>query len=126
MPPMHIAKLAICAVVFNLLTSLNAHAMAGDLKSPSLAMPADTPQEFRTNLIAAISEKECKFLDGHFINAHTTLCYGGSTESLNHLIARLGAFEGVRVLVTFVKEPEGPSWTLSHNGWADPGNFFIQ
>lgn len=117
---------AIFALVLNIAAALNAHAAAGDLTSPSLSMPADTPLALRTNLLAAISERECKFLDGHFINAWTTLNYGGSTEALNHLLARLCGYDGVRLVVTFVKEPEGPAWTLSHNGNGDPGELFIK
>ena len=122
---MRILVLLFCATLLNMVLAAKAAAMAGDLKNPSLAMPANTPVEFRTNLIGAISEKDCKFLDGSFINASTTLHYGGSTESLNHLLARLAQFDGVHVTISFAKEPAGPAWTLKHNGWADPGEIFI-
>lgn len=125
---MRIIKLATCALVLNLIASLDAHGAAGDLKSPSFAMPTDTPEGLRhtSNLLAAVSEKDCKFLDGHFMNAHTTLNYGGSTEALNRLLARLGEFGWIRLEVTFVKEPDGPAWTLSHNGGGDPGEIFVR
>jgi hypothetical protein len=45
---------------------------------------------------------------------------------LNRLLARLGEFNGIRVIITFVKEADGPAWTLNHNGWSDPGVIFIQ
>ena len=49
------------------------------------------PDSLRTNLMAAITDKDYKFLDGHFINANTILHYGGPTESLNRFLTRLGA-----------------------------------
>jgi hypothetical protein len=122
---MRILILFFCATLLNIVSAAKANAMAGELKKPSLAMPANTPVEFRTNLIAAISEKDCKFLEGSFINASTTLRYGGSTESLNHLLDRLAQFDRIRVTVSFARETAGPAWTLKHNGWADPGEIFI-
>jgi hypothetical protein len=103
-----------------------AFGLAGDLKSPSLSMPAATPVEFRTNVLAALSDKNCKFLDGHFINASTTLNYGGSTAALNQLINQLSSFEGLRVMVGFVSNAGGPSWIIQHNGWGDGGQIYIK
>ncbi len=114
------------ATFFSNVAVQEAHAMAGELRSPSLAMPADTSPAFRTNLLAVISSKDCQFLDGSFINASTTLHYGGSTEALNNLIARLGEIDGVRVTVNFVRNPGGPAWTLKHMGWGDPEGIFLE
>jgi hypothetical protein len=113
-------------MALNLIAPRSVHALAGDLTFPSLSFSSEFPEAFRTNVMAAISKKECKFLDGHFVNANTTLHYGGSTESLNHLLARLAEIDGVRVVVTFVKEPGGPAWTLSHLGWGSPGTLSVQ
>ena len=123
---MRLSGLLLSALLLNSVAPLKAHAMAGELKSPSLAMPAEMSEALRTNILAIIGDSECKFLDGNFINASTTLRYGGSTESLNSLIARLSELDGVRITLSFIREPGGPAWTLKHNGWADPGDFFIQ
>ncbi|PWU10233.1 MAG: hypothetical protein C5B50_25805 [Verrucomicrobia bacterium] len=123
---MNCLKRFLCITFLNLVALVPAFGLAGDLERPSLAMPASTPETFRTNLMAAISEKELNFLDGHFVNGSTTLHYGGSTEALNRLIARLSGMDGVRVWITFVKEPGGPAWTLSHNAWADAGGIALQ
>ena len=119
-------RFAIYLLILSALGIHRAHAMAGTLKSPSVAMPAETSVQLRTNLLAALSESECKFLTGNFINASTTLQYGGSTESLNRLINHLSSMEGIRVLVGFVNEPSGSSWIISHNGWGDPAQIYIK
>jgi hypothetical protein len=123
---MRICNILLCAMLLDAISLTKVHALAGDLTSPSLAMPAETSEAVRTNLMAAISDKEYKFLDGHFINASTTLHYGGQTESLNRFLAKLGECDGVRLTVTFVKEPDGPAWTLTHNGWGAAGEIYIQ
>ena len=103
-----------------------AEAMAGTLNAPSLAMTSETSLQLRTNLLAALSESDCKFLDGDFINASTTLRYGGSTESLMRLINRLRGIDGMRVWLGFVNEPSGPSWIVHHNGWVEAGQIYIR
>ena len=112
--------LALC-----LLGTVRAHAMAGQLRSPSIATPESISVQIRTNLLAVLSDKDCKFLDGNFINATTTLRYGGSTESLNKLIRELSGIGETGVAVTFTSDPGGPSWTIQHNGWGDPLQFNI-
>jgi hypothetical protein len=123
---MRISGLVLSALLLNGVAPVKAHAMAGELKTPSLAMPADTSEAFRTNILSIVGDKECKFHDGSFINASTTLHFGGSTESLNSLIAKLSEIDGVRVNVRFISEPGGPAWTLKHNGWGHPAEFFIE
>jgi hypothetical protein len=117
----------VCALALNCLVAVHARAMAGDLNQPSIAMPAETPSALREQLLAALKDPECKFLDGHFINATTTLNYGGSTPSLNRLITRLAECDCIEVVVTFVKgDAGGPSWTVNHSGWGAPNTFGIQ
>jgi hypothetical protein len=114
-----------CALLLNAIALTRAYALAGDLSAPSLAFPATIPEARRDKVMAAISDKGCKFLDGNFINSNTTLHYGGGTESLNHLLAKLGECDGVGLRITFVKEPGGPAWTLNHNGWGSDGQIQI-
>lgn len=116
----------LCALLLHIGAVIQVHAMAGDLKRPSLAFPENTPAALRTQLLAALEAEECKFMDGHFINANTTLRYGGSTESLNRLLARLSECEGIQINVTFTNEPGGAAWTITHNGWADADQIGVQ
>ena len=124
---MSTCKILFWAILVNTIALTHAHAMAGDLKSPSLAMPAGTSEALRVRLLAALNDPECKFLEGHFINTNTTLHYGGATPSLNRLLTRLGECEGIQLTVTLTRgEPSGPSWTVTHSGWAGASNIGIQ
>jgi hypothetical protein len=118
--------LYLCAILLALDSNFQVHAMAGDLNHPSIALPADAPQKFREQIMAILNDKDCKFLGGHFINANTTLQYGGSAEALSRMLAQLAECDGIRVQVTFVKKPGGEVWTLNHNAWADPGHIAVQ
>jgi hypothetical protein len=116
--------------------SFRVHAMAGELSSPSLAFPAAFPQESRTRVIAILGDPECKFLGGHFINADTTLEYGGKTAALNRLLEKLSQCDGIQVHLAFSggraaawtlsNGSTNASWTVRHNGWADAGWIEIQ
>ena len=108
-------------------------AMAGELQKPSLAFPAEIRPETRERLLTIISDPACKFLRGTFINANTTLDYGGPTEALNHLLERLAACDGICVHVTFTGGTDAAftgtadaSWTLRHSGWGAPNRIEVQ
>ena len=66
--------------------NVRVYALAGDLDHPSLALPANAPAELHSRLIRILDDKDAKFLRGHFVNAHTTLEYGGSTDALNQML----------------------------------------
>jgi hypothetical protein len=100
--------------------------MAGNLAHPLIAFPEATPRKVREQVMAILNDKGCRFLEGHFINASTTLQYGGSTDALSRMLAGLAECEGIRIKVTFVRKAGGASWTLSHNAWADAGYIGIQ
>ncbi|MHC1766160.1 MAG: hypothetical protein AB9869_17970 [Verrucomicrobiia bacterium] len=102
------------------------YALAGDLEHPSLALPANAPAELHGQLVRILDDKDAKFLRGHFVNAHTTLEYGGSTDALNQMLSRLSQCEGVRVILRFVRTAGGASWTLDHNAWGDARSMNIQ
>jgi len=76
--------------------------------------------------MSALNDEQCKFLEGHFINAHTTLHYGGGTESLNRMLNRLAACDYFRITVRFIKQESGVAWTVSHNAWANNEDLEIQ
>ena len=105
---------------------VQAHAMAGDLEHPSIALPEGTPKAVRGQIISALNDEECKFLGGHFINAHTTLQYGGGTESLNRMLNRLAACDYFKITIRFIKQQSGVAWTVSHNAWANNEDLEVQ
>jgi hypothetical protein len=96
---------------------LAALAMAGHLNSPSLAFPAEFPEASRTNIIAALTQPEYKFVGGEFVNSSTQLYYSGDTQALNHFLQRLSKCPDVNLSITFVlridMEPAA-TWCVSH------------
>jgi hypothetical protein len=116
----------IFASVVVLSARVQAHAMAGDLAHPSIALPEGTGKKVREKIMSALNDEQCKFLEGHFINAHTTLHYGGGTESLNRMLNRLAACDYFRITVRFIKQESGAAWTVSHNAWANNEDLEIQ
>lgn len=114
------------AVILTLSVVAKAHAMAGDLEHPSLAFPEDMPAALQAQIMAALSGKDAKFLQGHFINADTTLAYGGNTESLTSMLARFSECDGIRIKVSFVRGPAAESWTVRHNAWGDARYIGVQ
>jgi hypothetical protein len=102
------------------------YALAGDLDHPSLALPANAPAELHGQLMRILDDKDAKFLRGHFVNAHTTLEYGGSTAALNQMLSKLSRCEGVRVTLRFTRTVGGAAWTLDHNAWGDARSVNIQ
>jgi hypothetical protein len=110
---------------FLLLARHSALAMAGELKHPSIGLPENTPKDVCAQIIRALDDKQCRFLDGHFINASTTLRYGGQTESLNRMLAHLVECNFFKIRIRFTKQDPGVSWTINHNAWADSENLQI-
>ena len=68
---------------------------------------------------------EAKFLGGQFINAVTTLRYGGDTGALNQFLAGLAECSEARIRVQFVRDLDS-AWRLQHNGWSDGREFLVQ
>ena len=100
--------------------------MAGDLDRPSLAFPTETPKALQSQILVALNAREAAFLRGRFINADTTLAYGGDTDALSVMLAQLAGCEGIRVKVSFVRVPGGESWTIRHNAWADATHIAVR
>jgi hypothetical protein len=114
------------ASVAVLSAGVRAYAMAGNLAQPSIALPEGTPKEVRERIISALNDKECMFLEGHFINAHTTLLYGGGTKSLNQMLNRLAECDYFRIKIRFIKQESGAAWTVTHNAWANNEDLEVQ
>lgn len=100
--------------------------MAGDLDRPSLAFPKEIPAPLQSRILSALAQSEARFLHGRFINADTTLVYGGSTSALSTLLTDLAGSDGLRTRVKFVRGPANESWTVRHNAWGDARLIEIQ
>jgi hypothetical protein len=93
-------------------------AMAGHLNSPSLAFPAEFPEASRTNIIAALTQPEYKFVGGEFVNFSTQLYYSGDTKALNHFLQRLSKCPDANLSITFAPRIEmepAATWSVSHS-----------
>ncbi len=112
-----------------------AHALAGDLTTPSISIPTvdgkpdgkPDPVAERMHRVLLAHAKE--FTGGHFLNAHSVLHYGGGTKTVNALLDGLSKVDGATVLVRLSKDAgvtrmlvgeKGPcSCSIDHNGWGD-------
>ena len=120
---MNLHKTLFLAVTLPLLAITPAFGMAGDLPTPALSFPEHSSS--RTSVMKVVSDKQFRYLQGHYINALTKLHYAGDAASLNDFLARLAKCEGITVSVSFDEKTEGVSWTLEHNAWADAGGIQI-
>ena len=75
-------RLPLVLAVLLFASTLPAFALAGGLSHPGVAMPTNLPPAFHTNLTAALTDAKVKFLGGNFVNAFTSLRYGGETRAL--------------------------------------------
>lgn len=99
-------------------------ALAGDLVSPSLSFPESIDAAWRESALRVVHEPAARFLGGHFVNASTTLRYGGDTAALNQFLAALAAIPGARLEIRFTRELPG-HWTMEHDAWGDARRFRI-
>lgn len=68
---------------------------------------------------------EAGFLGGQFVNAVTTLRYGGDTGALNRFLAGLSECPEARIRVQFVRDLDS-AWRLQHDGWSHGREFLVQ
>lgn len=103
------------------LCQYRADALAGDLDRPSLGFPSDMKETMRQQVMSAISDKSYQFIGGRFINASTTLRYGGEMVGLNRFLEKLVECEGMKVVITYDKGSAGEqaTWLLRHNAWGE-------
>ena len=94
-------------------------ALAGSLDKPSLGFPADMKESTREQIMSAIADKSYEFISGRFVNAFTTLRYGGEMKGLNRFLEKLAECEGMKVVITYNKGllGEEATWSLQHSGW---------
>jgi hypothetical protein len=100
-------------------------------------MSTSYPAADAAKLKAALDLPECKFLDGRYVNAATTLRYGGDAAALSKQLDALTKCPGLRVYLTFYRPPApgagvatidvddpGCAWTISHIG--PSGDFTVR
>ena len=85
------------------LSEYRVEALAGNLDIPSLGFPSEMKETTREQIMAAIVDKSYQFIDGHFVNAFTTLRYGGEMKGLNRFLEKLAECEGMKVVITYSK-----------------------
>jgi hypothetical protein len=88
---------------------------AGTLDEPGVALPSGYPAEARDQIMKALKRKDCTFLGGSWINAHTSLRYQGKTQALNQMLGDLAKVPGAGVSVSLKKfADEDFDWRISH------------
>jgi hypothetical protein len=123
-----------CVALGFCLPSSLAFALGGTLDRPGLSVPVKDEQRdavvFRLHEI--LYEHQAQFVTGHFVNAHSTMSFLGSTDDLSKLLAELSAVEGATISLRFSKargeasspfakdQPAKPSrWEIEHNAWSE-------
>ncbi len=112
-----------------------AHALAGDLTTPSISIPTvggkpdGKPDPVAQQMHGVLMSQAKEFTGGYFLNAHSVLHYGGGTKTVNALLDGLAKVQGATVLVRLSKDAgvtrmlvgeKGPcSCSIDHNGWGD-------
>ena len=104
-----------------------AYALAGTLDQPSLSFLSDEKLLDRESVMKAIGDKSFQFLSGFFVNASTTIRYGGDTAGLNRFLKRLSACHGARLVVRYVDSDsaDGATWRLQHTAWGNARQFVV-
>ncbi|HTE18190.1 MAG TPA: hypothetical protein VK689_07390, partial [Armatimonadota bacterium] len=91
-----------------------AYALYGKLTTPSVAFAKGYPAASQAQVMAALKRPDSKFLGGHFLNAWTSLRYGGNTRALNLFLDDLVKCPGVTVHVGFKQLPDDTDWRVGH------------
>lgn len=107
-------RLLLCAASLVLtLTEREAFALAGVLKSPSIAIAVDASGSPKSpglkKALDVLRDKKYEYVIGSFINSASRLCYAGETDDLNRFLDELAKIDGIQVSVSFSRE----------KGWAE-------
>jgi hypothetical protein len=108
-----------------------AYARAGDLSTPSIAIPGvgddHKPDPVVQRIQRVLTSHAKEFTGGYFLNAQSVLHFSGGTKTVNALLDELAKVEGATLQVRLAKEAgvtrrlvgeKGPcSCSLDHNGW---------
>lgn len=119
----HFILIALLAMLVGAAPS--ALALAGKLDRPSIAFPQSVDAGWREGVTQALETEGARFLDGRFINAATTLRYGGSTDALSRFLDRLARCNGLKLRIRFDSSLDAV-WTVQHNAWIDSTAFEVR
>lgn len=92
-------------------------AAMGKLERPSFAIRNGiVSKEDYEKIVAVLNRKDCKFVEGMWLNSFTTLKYKSETVPLNLFIKELTECPNVIVHVSFYQsEPQDADWTVSNS-----------
>jgi hypothetical protein len=96
-----------CGLVAVIAVYSPAFAAQGKLDAPALSMAKDYPEADYQKIKNVLERKDCTFLGGDWLNAHTSLRYGGDTIALNKFIERLSLCPNLKVHVNFFRPSSG-------------------
>lgn len=105
-------------------------ALAGEVNTPSIAVPVDS--EGRADIViekvnSALQKTTDEFAGGRFVNAWTILNFNGQTKHLNDLLKRLSEIEGLEITVRFVgKQQDDPPAATSNSPSPQDGAFLTR
>ena len=119
-------RFALYMLVLSGLGIQHAHAMAGTLKTPSVAMPEGTSVQLRTEPPRRLERAGLQVFERELHQREHDSAIRRLNRSLDRLISHLSNLEGIKVVVSFVNESAGPSWIISHNAWGDPAQIYIK
>src|ERR1041385_3549448 len=86
------------------------------LKEPALTFDKNFPEAVRTNVMAILRKPECKYREGFWLNAWTSLQYDGDSWALNGMLDGLAKCPGVTIgIVLEQRSDEQPAWTVGQN-----------
>lgn len=116
--------LTIATAALVMMSTTLAFAMRGKIYTAAgIAFSSSYPEHARKQVQTALQNKDCKFLDGSFINAVSTLNFVGDTPSLNRCLGELAECPGTTVAVAFKTIEHECDWRLVHD--ADANKFHI-
>jgi broad specificity polyphosphatase/5'/3'-nucleotidase SurE len=108
--------LTVAITVLVMMSTTVAFAMRGKIDNAAgIAFSSSYPEHARKQVQAALQNKGCKSIDGSFINAVSTLNFGGDTPSINELLEELAECPGTRLAVSFKKIEHECDWRLIHD-----------
>lgn len=115
-----------------------AYGLGGSLTSPGIAVPRNGPNGGENPVAAKIHETlmnhRTQFVNGWFVNSHSSMNFAGDTEELNSLLTDLSEIEGSKISIKFSNEKGvaqakfaeagaqnlACQWSISHDGSAQP------
>ncbi len=127
-------------------------ALAGEVNTPSFAIPVDSEgraDEVMEKVNAALQKTKEEFAGGRFVNAWTVLNFDGQSKQLNDLLKSLSEIEGLEITVRFVgkqqdsrpaaasdapspqdvalltRDPIQSAYAVEHSAWSDPHHLTV-